>query len=172
MIHLFSFSMYLTFISQCIDLCKTSGTSLMERYACLLSLIVVALGAIGFIAEVFNALEYIKGNFNLFGINELFMMIQGTRLALIQYNKTVAAGLFLMSLMRLTLLYLNWHFWLERWKNVVRHFIDEIALDLIPSSEAINRTMATILAILIHDCIHKERLNHITFKKYKKSSLN
>ena len=86
------------------------------------------------------------------------MMIQGTRLALIQYNKTVAAGLFLMSSMRLALLYLNWHFWLERWKNVVRHFIDEIALDLIPSSEAINRTMATILAILIHDCIHKERL--------------
>ena len=37
------------------------GTSLTERYACQLSLIVVALGAIGFIAEVFNALEYIKG---------------------------------------------------------------------------------------------------------------
>ena len=41
----------------------------MERYACLFSLIVVALGAIGFIAEVFNALEYIKGIFDLFGIN-------------------------------------------------------------------------------------------------------
>ena len=37
------------------------GTSLGERYACQLSLIVVALGAVGFIAEVFNALEYIKG---------------------------------------------------------------------------------------------------------------
>ena len=90
-------------------------------------------------------------------------MILGTRLALIQYNKIVAAGLILMSLMRLALLYLNWHFWLERWKNVIRHFIDEIVLDVIPSSEAINRTMATVLAILIHDCIHKERLKHITF---------
>lgn len=38
-----------------------TGTSLGERYACQLSLIVVALGAVGFIAEVFNALEYIKG---------------------------------------------------------------------------------------------------------------
>ena len=63
MIHLFSISMYLTFISQCIDLCKTSGISLMERYACLFSLIVVALGSISFISEVFNALEYIKGSF-------------------------------------------------------------------------------------------------------------
>ena len=34
----------------------------MERYACLFSLIGVALGAVGFIAEIFNALEYIKGN--------------------------------------------------------------------------------------------------------------
>ena len=61
-IHLFSIAMYMTFICQCIDLCKTSGTSLMERYACLFSLIGVALGAVGFIAEIFNALEYIKGN--------------------------------------------------------------------------------------------------------------
>ena len=53
--------MYMTFISQCMDLCKTAGTSLTERYACQLSLTVVALGAIGFIGEVFNALEYIKG---------------------------------------------------------------------------------------------------------------
>ena len=54
--------MYMTFISQCMDLCNTAGTSVTERYACQLSLIVVALGAIGFIGEVFNALEYIKGN--------------------------------------------------------------------------------------------------------------
>ena len=98
-------------------------------------------------------------------------MIQGTRLALIQYNKTVAAGLFLMSSMRLALLYLNWHFWLERWKNVIRHFIDEIALDLIPSSVVINRRMATILAILIHDCIHKDCLKHIIFLKFKENLL-
>ena len=38
----------------------------------------------------------------------------------------------------------------------MRHFIDEVALNLIPSSEAVNKTLATILAILIHDCIHKE----------------
>ena len=49
-----------------VEYCKNQfsheiGTSLTERYACQLSLIVVALGAIGFIAEVFNALEYIKG---------------------------------------------------------------------------------------------------------------
>ena len=62
MIHWFSIAMYVTFISQCIDLCKISGTSLPERYACQLSLVVVALGAIGFVAEVFNAIEYIKGN--------------------------------------------------------------------------------------------------------------
>ena len=83
----------------------------------------------------------------------------------------MAAGLLLLSLMRLALLYLNWHFWLERWKNVIRHFIDEIALDLIPSSVAINRRMATILAILIHDCIHKERLKHIIFLKFKENLL-
>ena len=58
----FSIAMYVTFISQCIDLCKTSGISPMERYACQFSLTVVALGAIGFVAEVFHALEYIKGN--------------------------------------------------------------------------------------------------------------
>ena len=34
----------------------------MERYACQFSLTVVILGVIGFIAEVFNAFEYIKGN--------------------------------------------------------------------------------------------------------------
>ena len=50
---------------------------------------------------------------------------------------------------------IKWFFWLQRWKNVMRYFIDEVALNLIPSSEAINRTLATILAILIHDCIHK-----------------
>lgn len=94
-------------------------------------------------------------------------MILGTRLALIQYNKMVATGLLLMGLMRLVLLYLNWFFWLERWKNVMRHFIDELALNLISSSDAINRTLATILTILIHDCIHKDGLNHIAFKKYK-----
>ena len=38
----------------------------------------------------------------------------------------------------------------------MRHFIDEVALNLIPSSEALNKTLATILAILIHDCIFKE----------------
>ena len=53
-------------------------------------------------------------------------------------------------------MHIKWCFWLERWKNVMRHFIDEVALNLIPSSEAINKTLATILAILIHDCIHKE----------------
>ena len=94
-------------------------------------------------------------------------MILGTRLALIQYNKTVATGLLLMGLMRLVLLYLNWYFWLERWKNVMRHFIDELALNLISSSNAFNRTLATILTILIHDCIHKDGLNHIALKKYK-----
>ena len=34
----------------------------MERYACQFSLTIVALGGIGFVAEVFHALEYIKGN--------------------------------------------------------------------------------------------------------------
>ena len=34
----------------------------MERYACQFSPTIVAFGAIGFVAEVFNALEYIKGN--------------------------------------------------------------------------------------------------------------
>ena len=63
MIPLFSVIKYATFISQCYDLCKTSGTSPMERYACQFSLTVVTLGVIGFIAEVFNALEYIKGNY-------------------------------------------------------------------------------------------------------------
>ena len=53
-------------------------------------------------------------------------------------------------------MHIKWYFWLERWKNVMRHFIDEVALNLIPSSEAVNKTLATILAILIHDCIHKE----------------
>ena len=62
MIFAFSIAMYVTFISQCIDLCKTSGTSSMERYACQFSLTIVVLGAIGFVAEVFHALEYIKGN--------------------------------------------------------------------------------------------------------------
>ena len=37
----------------------------MERYACQLLLTVVALGAVGFVAEVFNALEYIKGSYIL-----------------------------------------------------------------------------------------------------------
>ena len=50
---------------------------------------VVGLGAIGFVLEVFNMLEYIKG----------------TRLALIRYDPKVAAGLVIMSLMRLLLLY-------------------------------------------------------------------
>ena len=53
-------------------------------------------------------------------------------------------------------MHIKWYFWLERWKNVMRHFIDEVALNLIPSSEALNKTLATILAILIHDCIFKE----------------
>ena len=60
--------MYLTFISQCIDLCKTSGTTPIERYACQFSLTVVALGAIGFLAEIFHALEYIKGNHTTHGL--------------------------------------------------------------------------------------------------------
>ena len=37
------------------------GKSLSNKYACHLSLSVVALGAIGFVLEVFNMLEYIKG---------------------------------------------------------------------------------------------------------------
>lgn len=56
---------------------------------------------------------------------------------------------------------IKWLFWLERWKNVMKYFIDEVALNLVPSSEAINRTLATILAILIHDCIHKKGFNNI-----------
>ena len=64
----------------------------------------------------------------------------------------------------------KWYFWLERWKNVMRHFIDEVALNLIPSSEAINKTLATILAILIHDCIHKF-LKLFYFSRYKPPGL-
>ena len=93
----------MTFISQCMDLCKTAGTSLTERYACQLSLTVVALGAIGFIGEVFNALEYIKGKRIKYCVE--ISLDLGTRLALIRYNATVAAGLLVMSLMRLALLY-------------------------------------------------------------------
>ena len=47
----------------------------------------------------------------------------------------------------------------------MRHFIDEVALNLIPSSEAVNKTLATILAILIHDCIYKEGFTDI-FNRY------
>ena len=54
---------------------------------------------------------------------------------------------------------IKWYFWLQRWKNVMRYFIDELAFNLIPSSEAINSSLATILAILIHDCILKEGFN-------------
>ena len=61
----------------------------------------------------------------------------------------------------------KWYFWLERWKKVMRHFIDEIALNLMPSSEAIKNTLATILTILIHDCIHKNGFNYIEFLKYE-----
>ena len=49
----------------------------------------------------------------------------------------------------------------------MRHFIDEIALNLMPSSEAIKNTLATILTILIHDCIHKNGFNYIEFFKYE-----
>ena len=42
----------------------------MERYACQFSLTVVALGAIGFVAEVFHALEYIKGNHIISKLNQ------------------------------------------------------------------------------------------------------
>ena len=52
----------------------------------------------------------------------------------------------------------------------MRHFIDEVALNLIPSSEAINKTLATILAILIHDCIHKF-LKLFYFSRYKPPGL-
>ena len=52
----------------------------------------------------------------------------------------------------------------------MRHFIDEVALNLIPSSEAVNKTLATILAILIHDCIHKF-LKLFYFSRYKPPGL-
>ena len=97
----------------------------------------------------------------IISIIESMLTILGTRLALIRSNRTVAAGLLLMSLMRLVLLYLNWCFWLERWKNVMRHCIDEVALNLIPNSEAINKTLTTILGILVHDCIHKEGFEYL-----------
>ena len=58
---------------------------------------------------------------------------------------------------------IKWFFWLERWKNVMRYFIDEIELNLVPSSECINRTLVTTLAILIHDCILKKGLSNATF---------
>ena len=45
----------------------------------------------------------------------------------------------------------------------MRYFIDELAFNLIPSSEAINSSLATILSILIHNCILKKGLNHATF---------
>ena len=43
----------------------------------------------------------------------------------------------------------------------MRHCIDEVALNLIPNSEAINKTLATILGILVHDCIHKEGFENL-----------
>ena len=58
---------------------------------------------------------------------------------------------------------IKWFFWLERWKNVMRYFIDELALNLIPSSEGINKTLVTTLAILIHDSILKKGLSNTTF---------
>ena len=67
----------------------STGKSKSQKFACHMSLAVVGLGAIGFVLEVFNMLEYIKG----------------TRLALIRYDPKVAAGLVIMSLMRLLLLY-------------------------------------------------------------------
>ena len=50
----------------------SKGKSFQDRYACHLSLSVVALGAIGFVLEVFNMLEYIKGlaHTKLYHINE------------------------------------------------------------------------------------------------------
>ena len=39
----------------------SKGKSFQNKYACHLSLSIVALGAIGFVLEVFNMLEYIKG---------------------------------------------------------------------------------------------------------------
>ena len=89
----------------------------MERYACQFSLTIVALGAIGFVAEVFHALEYIKGIpiisiwrltcLHYCNLIESMLSILGTRLALVRFNKTVAAGLLVMSLVRLALLYLK-----------------------------------------------------------------
>ena len=45
----------------------------------------------------------------------------------------------------------------------MRYFIDELAFNLVPNSEAINSSLATILAILIHGCILKKGLNNATF---------
>ena len=50
----------------------------------------------------------------------------------------------------------KWYFWLDRWKDVFRHSTDEVTLNLIPRSVIINRTLATIMAILVHDCVYKE----------------
>ena len=63
----------------------------------------------------------------------------------------------------------KWYFWLDRWKDVFRHSTDEVTLNLVPRSVIINKTLATIMAILIHDCVYKETFSWtlISFRAWK-----
>ena len=63
----------------------------------------------------------------------------------------------------------KWYFWLDRWKDVFRHSTDEVTLNLVPRSVIINKTLATIMAILIHDCVYKETFSRtlISFQAWK-----
>ena len=143
---------------------------------------IVGLIIITFILEVVNALDY----------------IQGTRLALINYNKGVAALLIIMCLTRLfgipyilivssvivslcllidfstqkshnkMLLYFSWNFFIHQWVDRVEHF--QLEMTVVTEADQEVRGLTMILTILIHDLIFK-LLKIFFFSRYKPAGL-
>ena len=138
---LLSIKKYSGFVLLLRRICRAAAQGTGTKYAVEFSLITVAIAGVGFITEASLAVEY----------------IQGTRLALIRADILIATLFIVLSFMKLFILWVKWLFWLRRWKEVLRVYIHNLELNIVPNQIVLYNSLSIIMAIILHDVLQKTR---------------
>lgn len=151
----YSYIKFGSFIWMCDLISRRFGNSAGEKFGVRVSLTILFVGIIGFVFECINAFEYLRG----------------TRLYISDPGKGIATALFILCIMRLLLILLNWLIWLRRWKAIFINFVDSYTLTLVPPIDDFLRLLTFTSAVILHDAIY-QFLRIFYYSRFKPPSLS
>ena len=112
-----------------LKICILFGISIGDRYSLRISLLLVLIGIAGLYFEIINAFDYIQGARRVvlrlsFLLRTISTAKTLSRLTLIASDQGISTALFILSISRMLLIYLNYRFWIRMWKDTYSQFLN------------------------------------------------